>query len=138
MKTKHRKEPLTRNVEESMQRCVFFYSCSIFNSFRLLCLYLLNWFAALFFFYLFCLLRHSISSSTFTCLRVCNTYSTLSSTVLESVCQFVYRGTSNAVWRTQNNRSEMLSEAARKSACQFVYCATLGAICRTQNIRGPI
>ena len=56
----------------------------------------------------------------------------------ESVCQFLYRGTPSVVWRTQNNRSAMLSQPAHKSACQFIYRRTLAAICRTQNNRGPI
>ena len=48
--------------------------------------------------------------------------------VLDSVCQFVYRGTPSAVWRTQNNRSAMLIQPACKSACQFVYRETLGVL----------
>jgi hypothetical protein len=44
----------------------------------------------------------------------------------------------NVVWKTQNNRSAMLSEPVRKFACQFVYRGTLGAICRIQSNRGPV
>jgi hypothetical protein len=62
----------------------------------------------------------------------------LSSSVLESFCQFVCRRTPSVVWRTRDNRSAMLSQRARKSAYQFVYRGSLGAICRTQNNRGSI
>jgi hypothetical protein len=57
---------------------------------------------------------------------------------LESIYKFVYRGTSSVVWRTQNNRSAMLSQPARRSTCQFVYRGIVGAICRARNNRGPI
>jgi hypothetical protein len=58
--------------------------------------------------------------------------------VLESICEFVYRGTPSAIWRTQNNGSAMFSQAARRSACQFVYRGIVGAFCRARNNRGPI
>jgi hypothetical protein len=57
---------------------------------------------------------------------------------LHSVCQFLYRETGSVVWRTQNNRSAMLSPPVRRSACQFVYRGILGAICRARNNGGPI
>jgi hypothetical protein len=62
----------------------------------------------------------------------------LSPPALESVCQFVYRGTLSVVWSTHNNRSEMLCQPTHRSTCQFVYRGIVGAICREQNNKGPI
>ena len=69
---------------------------------------------------------------------MCNTYSILSPPTLETVCQFVYRGTPSVVWRIQNNRSARLSQLARRFACQFVYRRILDVICRARNNTGPI
>ena len=49
-----------------------------------------------------------------------------------------YSFPSSVIWKTQNNRSAMLSQLVRKFAYQFEYRITLGVICSIQSNRDPI